>query len=73
MLEARNVERAAGAGPTVGRNSSGRQRTHLLALYGDLVACITSRDLRVVAILRDILLLVGAEAGFLDQPPDLQS
>ena len=41
----------------------GRERTHLLLLYGVLCGCVTCREARVSEFVKDILLLAGAELG----------
>lgn len=41
----------------------GRERTHLLLLYGVLCDCIMCKEPRVREFVRDILLLAGAEIG----------
>ncbi len=39
----------------------GRERTHLLALYGNLCKCTPTRDARVSHLLQDVLLAAGSE------------
>lgn len=41
----------------------GRERTHLLLLYSALCGCITCREPRVREMVKDVLLLAGAELG----------
>lgn len=40
-----------------------RERAHLLLLYEDLVACITSREPRVRTAVQDLLMMAGEELG----------
>ncbi len=40
-----------------------RERAHLLILYEDLVACVSSRELRVRTAVQALLLLAGEELG----------
>ena len=40
-----------------------RERAHLLLLYEDLAACITSRESRVRTAVQDLLLMAGEELG----------
>lgn len=48
----------------------GRERTHLLLLYSSLCGCITCREPRVREMVKDVLLLAGAELGLgLAVPP----
>ncbi len=41
----------------------GRERTHLLLLYSALCGCITCKEARVREMVKDVLLLAGAEIG----------
>jgi hypothetical protein len=44
-------------------HARGRERTHLLLLYSALCGCITCKEPRVREMVKDVLLLAGAEIG----------
>lgn len=51
----------------------GRERTHLLLLYSALCGCITCKEPRVREMVKDVLLLAGAEIGMGMRLPALPS
>ena len=41
----------------------GRERSHLLSLYGTLCSCINSKEHRIRELVQDVLRLAGVELG----------